>query len=136
MWSYLFVKNTTKIKISVSKRVSNMNCMNYDHNQFFGLFKFQSVYRKFYLNRPNGYSRKIINVQTSSILWKVVKCSYALNPWFTPMNVKPRMTWNMNPAFRLLRNQKYVWWTKYCALAEIPLFINFQITSLSSMTKA
>jgi len=38
--------------------------MNYDHNQFFGQFKFQSGYRKLYLNSPKGYSRKIINAQT------------------------------------------------------------------------
>ena len=39
--------------------------MNYDHNKNFGLFKFQSGYRKFYLNSPKGYSRKIINAQTA-----------------------------------------------------------------------
>jgi len=38
--------------------------MNNDHNTIFGLFKFQSGYRKLYLNSPKGYSRKIINVQT------------------------------------------------------------------------
>jgi len=31
----------------------------------FGLFKFQSGYRKLYLNSPKGYSRKVINVQTA-----------------------------------------------------------------------
>jgi len=30
----------------------------------FGLFTFQTCFRKFYLNSPNGYSRKIINAQT------------------------------------------------------------------------
>ena len=39
----LFVrKKTTKIKLSASQRISNKNCMNYDHNKTFGLFKFQS----------------------------------------------------------------------------------------------
>jgi len=38
--------------------------MNYDHNKKFGLFKFQSGYRKLILNSPNGYSRKIITAQT------------------------------------------------------------------------
>ena len=60
--SYLFVKNTTKIKISASQGISNMN---YDNK--IGLFQFQSGYRKFYLNSPKGYilySRKIINAQT------------------------------------------------------------------------
>jgi len=38
--------------------------MNNDHNKKFGLFKFQSGYKKLYLNSPKGYSRKIINVQT------------------------------------------------------------------------
>jgi len=36
-----------------------MNCMKYDHNQFVGLFEFQSGCRKFYLN-----SLKVINAQT------------------------------------------------------------------------
>ena len=63
----LFVrKNTTKIKISASQRISIKNCMNYDHNKMFGLFKCQSGYRKLYLNSPKGYSRKIINAQTGS----------------------------------------------------------------------
>jgi len=42
--------------------------MHYDHNQFFGLLKFQSGYRKFYLNSPTGYGRKIINSQTDFII--------------------------------------------------------------------
>jgi len=37
--------------------------MNYDHKHV-GLFKFQSGYRKFYLNSQKRYSRKIINLQT------------------------------------------------------------------------
>jgi len=41
-----------------------MMCMIYDHNKTFRLFKLQSGYRKFYLNSPKGYSRKIINAQT------------------------------------------------------------------------
>jgi len=61
----LFVrKNTTKIKISASQCISIKNCINYDHNKKFGLLKFQSGYRKLYLNSPKGYSQKIINTQT------------------------------------------------------------------------
>jgi len=58
------LKNTLKIKISVSQHISKLNCMNYDHNQFWGLFKFKTGYRKYILNSPKGYSRKIINAQT------------------------------------------------------------------------
>jgi len=32
----------------------------------FGLFKFQSGYKKFYLNNQKGYSRKLIYAQTAS----------------------------------------------------------------------
>ena len=39
--------------------------MNYDHNKKFGLFQFQSGYRKLYLNSPKGYSRKNIKAQTA-----------------------------------------------------------------------
>jgi len=61
----LFVrKNTTKIKISASQRISVKNCMNYDNNKNVGLFKFQSGYRKLYFKSPKGYSRKIIKAQT------------------------------------------------------------------------
>jgi len=43
----LFVrKNTTKY--SASQRISNMNCMNYDHNKIYWLFEFQSGYRKLF----------------------------------------------------------------------------------------
>ena len=56
----LFVrKNTTKITISASQRISIKNGMNYANNKYFGLFKFQSGYRKLYLN-----SRAIVNAQT------------------------------------------------------------------------
>jgi len=41
-----------------------MICMKYNHNKKFGLLKFHSGYGKFYLNGPNGYIQKIINVQT------------------------------------------------------------------------
>jgi len=57
-------ENTIKIKISASQLISNMICMNYDHNKKFGLFKFYSGYGKFNLNSPKGYSLKIINAQT------------------------------------------------------------------------
>ena len=49
--------------MSASQRISNVNCMNYDHNKNVGLFEFHSGYRKFYLNSPEGYSGKIINAQ-------------------------------------------------------------------------
>jgi len=44
-----------------------MNCMNYNQNQHFGLFKFLWGYITFYLNSPKCYSRKIINTQTAYI---------------------------------------------------------------------
>ena len=59
----VFVNNTYKIKISASQRISIKNCMNYDHNKMFGLFK--SGYRNLYFNSPMGYSRKITNTQTA-----------------------------------------------------------------------
>jgi len=46
--------------------------MNYDHNKNVGLFKFQSGYRKLYLNSPKGYSRKITNAQTGVGITEVV----------------------------------------------------------------
>jgi len=45
-----------------------MICMNYDHNKKFGLSKFHSGYGKFNLNSPKGYSLKIINAQTVSVI--------------------------------------------------------------------
>ena len=59
MWSYLFVKNTTKIKISASQCISKVNCMHYDHKKNFGLFKVQLGYWKFY------FGQKIINADCS-----------------------------------------------------------------------
>ena len=61
-------ENTRKIKIPVSaiQLISNMICMNYDHNKKFGLLKFHLGYGKFNLNSPKGYSLKIINAQTVS----------------------------------------------------------------------
>ena len=53
MWSYLFVQNTTKIKITASLRISYINCMNNDYIKMWG-----------YLNLNKGYSRKIINAHT------------------------------------------------------------------------
>ena len=50
--------------MSASQRISIKNCINYDHNKKFGLFKFQSSYRKLYLDSSKGYSWKIINAQT------------------------------------------------------------------------
>ena len=57
-------KKTQERKISASQLISNMICMNYDHNKKFGLLKFHSGYGKFNLNSPKGYSLKIINAQT------------------------------------------------------------------------
>ena len=50
--------------MSASQLISNMICMNYDHNKKFGLLKLYSGYGKFNLNSPKGYSQKIINAQT------------------------------------------------------------------------
>ena len=71
---FLFVVNL----ITRSKKICHLgrslkicgtsHCMIYDHNKYFELIKFQSGYRKFYLNSPKGFSRKIINVQTENIL--------------------------------------------------------------------
>jgi len=52
------------IKISASQLISNMICINYDHNNKFELLKFHSGYVKFNVNSPKGYSLKIINAQT------------------------------------------------------------------------
>ena len=41
--------------------------MNYDHNKKIGLFKFQTGYRKFYLNNPKGYSKKYFTVHVGFI---------------------------------------------------------------------
>ena len=51
--------------MSASQLISNMICMNYDHNKKFGLLKFHSGYGKLNLNSPKGYSLKIINTQTA-----------------------------------------------------------------------
>jgi len=61
----LFVrKNYNQNQISASEHISIKNCMSYDQNKTFGLFKFQSGYRKLNFNSPKGYSQKIINAQT------------------------------------------------------------------------
>ena len=57
-------KTPRKIKISASQLISNMICMNYDHNKKFGLLKSHSGYETFNLNSPKGYSLKIIYAQT------------------------------------------------------------------------
>ena len=57
-------KTQARLKISASQLISNMICMNYDHNKKFGLLKFHSGYGQFYFNSPKGYNRKIINAQT------------------------------------------------------------------------
>jgi len=62
-------KHKKNIKISASQLISNMICMNYDHNKKIGLFKFHSGYGKFNLNSPKGYSLKIINAQTDVYLY-------------------------------------------------------------------
>ena len=55
-----------------------MICMHYDHNQFFGVLKFQLGYRKLYLNSPKGYGRKIINSQTDYVFTKITKMASML----------------------------------------------------------
>ena len=60
----IFVRevNPTKINISASQRISNMNCMNYDHNKSLGLFKFKKL--------KGLYSQKIITAQIK-YLWVI-----------------------------------------------------------------
>jgi len=58
-------KTQARLKKSASQLISNMICMNYDHNKKFGLLKFHSGYGKFYVNSPKGYTQKIINAQTA-----------------------------------------------------------------------
>jgi len=41
--------------------------MNDDHNQFWGLNKYQSGYSKLYLNSPKGIGRETINAQTAML---------------------------------------------------------------------
>jgi len=54
--------------------------MNYDHNKNVGLFKFQSGYRKLYLNSLKCFSRKIINAQTAVHTIKYENSQKALKP--------------------------------------------------------
>jgi len=100
-------KNTTKIKIGASQRISNMNCMNYDHNKMFGLFKFQSGYRKFYLNSPKGYSRKIIYAQTEQYTVQLCLIRYLirhrLNRAQLCWSTRIRTLWNI----RTLKHDRY-----------------------------
>jgi len=56
--------------------------MNYDHNKNVGLLKFQSGYRKFYLDCPKGYCRNIINAQTNHDL----KCVNRLKDFVTSVD--------------------------------------------------
>jgi len=63
----VFVKNARKIKISASQLISNMICINHEHNKKFGLFKFHSGDGKFNLNSLRGYSLKIFNAQTAHV---------------------------------------------------------------------
>ena len=60
-------KTQAGLKKSASQLISNMICMNYDHNKKFGLLKFHSGYGKFYFNSPKGYTRKIIHEQTDYV---------------------------------------------------------------------
>jgi len=112
LWSYLFVKNTTKIKISASQRISIKNCMNYGHNKNVGLFKFQSGYRKLYLNSPKGISRKKINAQTAchrlyvvctmlSCVWiRIVIYVMLLNPKYDFRPWSSSSHWKLTPTNR------------------------------------
>ena len=52
--------------------------MTYYYNKNFGLFKFQSGNRKFHLNSPKGYSRKIISAQTDES-YKMIKNKMSKN---------------------------------------------------------
>jgi len=45
----------------------------YNNNKQFGLLQFHSVYGKFYLNSPKGYTRKKGNAQTESLKYHIVK---------------------------------------------------------------
>jgi len=56
------------------------NCMKYDHQNNFGLFKFQSGYRKIYLNSPIGYSRKQIYAQTATLSGHLPKTEIPFYP--------------------------------------------------------
>ena len=74
----LFVRKKTQPKLKlVQVNAFLLNCMNYDHNKKSWLFKFQSGYRKLYLNSPKGYSRKQINAQTVYFEYKI-KWKYIL----------------------------------------------------------
>ena len=44
--------------------------MNYDHNRKFGLLKFHWGYGNFYVNSPKGYTWKIINAHTDTLVFK------------------------------------------------------------------
>jgi len=71
--------------------------MNFDHNKNFGLYKFQSSYRKLYLNNPKGYSKKIINAQTVYYLYTIFvtehifKHSIIIQLWFNVHSIIPLM---------------------------------------------
>ena len=139
----LFVrKNTTKIKISTSQRISIRNCMNFDHNKMFRLFNFQSGYRKLYLNNPKGYNKKIINVQTGNTvckwyalqeIWQRAKTSYQhcrpesrklktpLLTWKT-RTLHFRKRWNLAQEFQsfiLLIILFRLWWVQ---IAKVLIF--------------
>jgi len=64
-------KNTTKIKISASQRISNIYCILYDYNKKCRLLTFLWGY-KFYMNSPKGYNRKTISVQNGAYYQKLV----------------------------------------------------------------
>ena len=104
MWSYLFVKNTTKTKISASQRISIKNCINYDHNKNVGLFKLQSGYRKLYLNSPKGYSRKIFNAQTdkNGTSWKAILVIHISIRLVSSVN-SVRIQWLSEQYYRIIR---------------------------------
>jgi len=56
---------------------------------FLGYFKFQSGYKKFYLNSPKAYSRKIINAQTGypQTRSRISVCSAVPFRWLLPHGV-------------------------------------------------
>jgi len=74
----LFVCKKHKFKISASQCIFIKNCINYDHNEIFGLFKLQLGHRKLYLNSPKRSSRKIVNAQTEYIFGDYIKKKHAV----------------------------------------------------------
>jgi len=96
--------------------------MKYDHNNILGLFKFQSGYKKIYLNSPKGYSWKIINAQTVSDTYKHGKntsfhanVEFAMQP--NSRNNTKIMFLRINPDLQYcIIYTYYVWTVEYEAV--------------------